>query len=217
MIHILVVEDNVAIAQLIQISLNNAGYHCEYALDGKSGADLIEQKTYDLILLDIMLPEINGYELMAYTLPTGIPVIFITARSSTKDKVKGLHMGADDYLVKPFEIAELLARVETILRRYNKSQTLFQVFDLEIDTNARSVKRNHETVSLTLKEFDLLIVLLQNKNVVLYRERLFERIWGEEFNFDTRTLDLHIQRLRKKLHLHDKIKTVYKIGYKLEV
>lgn len=217
MINILVVEDNIAIAELIQISLNQVGYNCEYVLDGEKGADLVEAKVYDLILLDIMLPNVSGYELLEYIEPSKTPVIFITAKGSTKDKVYGLQLGADDYIVKPFEIPELLARVEAVLRRYHKSQTHFNIDDIEIDIESRIVKKSNQEVSLTPKEFELLAVLLQNKNTALYRERLFSRVWGEEFDFNTRTLDLHIQRLRKKLELHQRIKTIFKIGYKLEV
>ena len=213
---ILIVEDEIAIVELIQAGLAKAGYAYEYALDGAVAADLIEHREYDLILLDIMLPKLDGYELMEYIEPQRIPVIFITARAATSDKVKGLRMGADDYIVKPFEVDELLARIETVLRRYNKSQTQIVLEDVTIDIEARSVVKNGTVIELTPKEFDLLLMLARNKNTALYRETLFERVWGEEFMGNTRTLDLHIQRLRKKLSWQDKIKTVYRIGYKLE-
>ncbi|MBU9735783.1 response regulator transcription factor [Diplocloster agilis] len=217
MITILIVEDESAIAELIQAGFEKAGYAWDYAADGKQAADKIEVRTYDLVLLDIMLPEIDGYELMEYIEPLGIPVIFLTAKGTTSDKVKGLRMGADDYIVKPFEIDELLARVDSVLRRYNKGQTLLYAADVVIDTQSRRVMQNGQEIMLTPKEYELLLFLVRNKNSALYRETLFERVWMEDFTGDSRTLDLHIQRLRKKLNWKDRIKTVYKIGYILEV
>lgn len=214
---ILVVEDEIAIAELIQITLTRAGYFCEYTLDGESGANQIERKNYDLILLDIMLPVINGYELMEYIEPLKIPVIFITAKGSTTDKVKGLHMGADDYIVKPFEMDELIARVEVVLRRFGKGVKIIQISDVVINTESKSVKKDNRIVNLTPKEYELLLVLARNKNIAMYREALFEKVWETEFTGDSRTLDLHIQRLRKKLDWKDQIKTVYRTGYMLEV
>jgi two-component system alkaline phosphatase synthesis response regulator PhoP len=216
MIKILIVEDQVSICELIAMNLSRMGYDCATAHNGKTAADLLEKNIYDLILLDIMLPEIDGYELMEYIEPTGVPVIFITAKGSLKDRVKGLQMGADDYIVKPFEIEELIARVESVLRRVGKGRTLFEIDDVQIDTIQRVVKKEAEAILLTVKEFDLLVMLVQNKNIVLYRERLYEKIWNEEWQGNTRTIDLHIQRLRKKLGWADKIKTVYKLGYRLE-
>ena len=214
---ILIVEDEQPIAELIQYTLQQAGYECECAFDGNQGADKIEKKLYDLLLLDIMLPEVDGYELLEYALPTGIPVIFITAKGTIRDKIYGLRMGADDYIVKPFDPDEMVARVESVLRRYNKSNDLITVMDTVIDVNARTVTRNGEGIALTIKEFDLLVVLARNKNIALYRDALFEKVWGEEFTGDTRTLDLTVFRLRKKLGWQDMIKTVTRIGYMLEV
>lgn len=213
---VLVVEDEEAIANLIIMNLKRAGYECDYGSDGKVGADLIENNDYDLILLDIMLPKIDGYELMEYIEPQGIPVIFITAKGSVKDKIKGLHMGADDYLVKPFSIDELLARVESVLRRYHKGMQEIFVLGIVIDVPARKVKQNGHLVDLTNKEYELLVYLVQNKNIALYRDTMYEKIWQGEFD-NTRTLDLHIQRLRKKLGWQKQIKTVFRVGYMLEV
>lgn len=197
---------------------NHGGYQCECAENGEIAADLLEQKSYDLILLDIMLPKVDGYELLEYIRQMAeIPVIFITAKSQTKDKIKGLKQGADDYITKPFEMEELMARVEAVLRRYHKTNDNVQIDDVIINVVARSVKKGETTIELTPKEFDLLMLLIQNKNIALYREVIFEKVWGEELEFETRTLDLHIQRLRKKLGWKDKIKTVYRIGYRLEV
>ena len=213
---ILIVEDEKSILDLIKINLERVGYQCECACNGKLGADLLSENDYDLVLLDIMLPHIDGYELLEYIEPLGIPVIFVTAKGSIKDRVKGLHMGADDYLVKPFSIDELLARVESVLRRYHKGMKVIRVLNIEIDIQTRQVKQNNCTISLTHKEYDLLLYLVQNKNIALYREVLYEKVWGEEWD-ESRTLDLHIQRLRKKLEWKDRIKTVYRIGYMLEI
>ncbi|MDR0293759.1 MAG: response regulator transcription factor [Oscillospiraceae bacterium] len=216
MLSILIVEDEQAIANLIHISLSDEGYRCTCAFDGKQGADLIEQETFDLILLDIMLPEFDGYELLEYIKPTGTPVIFLTAKGAVSDRIKGLKLGADDYIVKPFQIGELLARVEAVLRRYGKSEKQLAVADVFINTDSRSVTKDGRSVDLTAKEFDLLVELVRNKNVALYRDRLYEKVWNEPFTGETRTLDTHIQRLRKKLDWEERIRTVFRIGYRLE-
>lgn len=214
---ILIVEDEMAIRDLIKIELESRGYQCEVASDGEMGADLLEKQAYDLVLLDIMLPEVDGYELLEYIKQIGeMPTIFITAKSQIDDKIKGLNKGADDYITKPFEIGELVARIEAVLRRYHKGNEIQRLGEIEINVVARTVKKEGKIVCLTPKEFDLLVLLVQNKNFALYRETIFEKVWGEELEFETRTLDLHIQRLRKKLDWKDKIKTVYKIGYMLE-
>lgn len=165
-----------------------------------------------------MLPKVDGYELLEYIKQMqDTPVIFITAKSQIKDKIKGLKEGADDYITKPFVMEELLARVEAVLRRYNKLSENICIDNITINSVARTVKKDNKRIDLTPKEFDLLMLLVQNKNTALYREIIFEKVWGEELEFETRTLDLHIQRLRKKLEWKDKIKTVYRIGYMLEV
>lgn len=216
MTDILVVEDDEAIANLICVSLSGEGYRCTCARDGMEGADYIERQSFDLVLLDIMLPEVDGYELLEYIKPTGTPVIFLTAKGSTQDKVRGLRAGADDYLSKPFQIGELLARVEAVLRRYHKTETLLTVFDVVIDTASRSVTQNGEPVPLTMKEFELLLLLARNRNIALYRETIYENIWGGEYMGQSRTVDLHIQRLKKKLNWDNEITAVYKVGYRLE-
>ncbi len=213
---ILIVEDEKAINELIRISLTDAGYLCRCAYDGMQGADLIEGESFDLVLLDIMLPKVNGYELMEYIRPLNIPVIFLTAKADVNDRVKGLKMGAEDYIVKPFEIIELLARVETVLRRYDKISHYLSVYDVSVDTLSRVVK-DGKIVNLTVKEYDLLVLFLQNKNIALFRDRIYELVWQESYRGDSRTVDLHVQRMRKKVGLEDKIVSVYKIGYRLEV
>lgn len=217
MVHILVVEDEAAIAHLIVKNLTFQGYQCTCAFDGEQAADFIEKNNYDLILLDIMLPTFSGYELLDYIRPSGCPVIFITALGALDDRIKGLHAGADDYIVKPFQVGELLARVEALLRRTNKGSTEYHLLGVTINTDSRTVKKEGKQIDLTAKEFDLLIELVKNQNVALYRSQLYEKVWNEEFTGETRTLDLHIQHLRKKLGWEEHIKTVFRIGYRLEV
>ena len=216
MIQILVVEDERPISNLIAVNLRKAGYSCRCVYDGMAAADALDKARYDLILLDVMLPKVDGYELMNYITPLEIPVIFLTAKASVTDRVKGLKLGADDYLTKPFEIIELLARVETVLRRYHKTENILTVHDLVIDTSSRIVKRDGDPINLTKKEYELLLLFVRNKNVALYRETIYERIWGGEYMGDSRTVVLHVQRMRKKIGWEDKIVTVYKVGYRLE-
>ena len=216
MIKILIVEDELPISKLIEMNLSDAGYMCTCAYDGLTAADLIEKNAYDLILLDIMLPGLNGYELFEYIKPMNIPVIFITAKAALNDRVRGLHLGAEDYIVKPFEILELLARVEVVLRRYNKTQRILTYGDLTIDTSGMIVKKDGWEINLTPKEFDLATLFVRNRNITLSRERLFELVWGSEYDCDTRTLDLHILRIRKKLGWDKCLRTIHRIGYRLE-
>jgi DNA-binding response OmpR family regulator len=216
MTKILIVEDEKPINDLIQMNLVEAGYSCRSAYDGMEAADILENERFDLVLLDIMLPKVNGYELLEYIKPLEMPVIFLTAKGSVADRVKGLKLGADDYLVKPFEIVELLARVETILRRAGKTQTAFEIDDVTIDTKSHTVKRGSREVSLTNKEYELLLLFVRNRNIALFRESLYERVWESDYMGDSRTVDLHVQRLRKKLHWEEKIKAIYKVGYRLE-
>ncbi len=217
MIKILIVEDEKPISDLIKMSLLGEGYQCTCVYDGQAAADIIENETFDLILLDIMLPKIDGYELLEYIKLYKMPVIFITAKTKVNDKVKGLRAGAEDYISKPFEIIELLARVETVLRRYNKAVNIIAFDDIRIDTASRIVTKGGEPVSLTAKEFDLLLYLYQNKNKALYRTQIYAGVWGSDYLGASRTVDLHIQRLRKKLSLKKVLVPVYKIGYRLEV
>lgn len=217
MIHILIAEDEKPISNLIRLGLRRAGYTCTCVYDGAAAADLLEREQFDLILLDIMLPEIDGFALMDYIRPTEIPVIFITAKSAVADRVKGLRMGAEDYIVKPFDILELLARVDVVLRRYNKTGALLNVGGLTIDTLAMTVFRGAEEISLTRKEYELLLLFVRNPGIALYRETIYERVWNEDFPYGSKTVDLHVQRLRKKTGWEERLKAVNKVGYRLEV
>lgn len=217
MIQILIVEDEKPISNLIRMSLTRAGYSCTCVYDGNAAADLLEEKPFDLILLDVMLPGVDGFELMDYIRPLGIPVIFITAKNSVTDRVKGLRMGADDYIVKPFEVLELLARVDVVLRRYNKVDCVLEVGDLTIDTRSMQVRRSGEEIPLTKKEYDLLLLFARNPGTAMYRETIYERVWGGDYTGESRTVDLHIQRLRKKVGWEKKLKAISKVGYRLEL
>ena len=161
MIKILIVEDEEPISNLIRMSLTKAGYHCEQAFDGESAADAIEGGYYDLILLDIMLPGINGYELLEYIKTKEIPVIFITAMGDLDDRVKGLRAGAEDYITKPFEMLEVQARIETVLRRYHKMEDKIEIFDTTIDLSSRTVMQGGNQMMLTWKEFVLFLFFVR--------------------------------------------------------
>ncbi len=216
-IRILIVEDERAIANLIRLSLSKAGYACTCAFDGAQAADLLEHGRYDLVLLDVMLPEVDGFTLMEYIRPMEIPVIFLTAKNAVADRVRGLRAGAEDYIVKPFEVLELLARVDVVLRRYQKNEAVLHVGGLDIDTYAMQVRRGKEVIGLTKKEYDLLLLFAQNPRRALYRETIYERVWGEEYQYGSKTVDLHVQRLRKKVGWEDRLQAVNKVGYRLEV
>lgn len=217
MIKILIVDDEKTICDLIDINLSAAGYDCKTVQDGLKAIELIEKEHFDLVLLDIMLPGADGYDIIEYIKPLNIPVIFITAKDAVKDRVKGLKLGAEDYLVKPFEVVELVARVEVVLRRYNIANKQLTAGDVIVDMEAHKVSKAGKLVSLTNKEYGLLVLFMQNKNVALFKERLYEKVWGDEYLPDSRTLELHVQRLRKKLNWEDNLVAVYKVGYRLEL
>lgn len=217
MIHILIVEDEKPISDLLKLSLTKAGYHCTCSYNGTEAANKLETDLFDLILLDVMLPGLSGFELMDYIRDIGTPVIFITAKNALSDRVKGLRMGAEDYIVKPFEILELLARVEGVLRRHGKLETTITTGDLTINTLSMTVTRGDTDISLTKKEYDILLLFARNPGIVLYKSTIYERVWGGEYPDSTRTVELHIQRMKKKVGWEQRIKPVYAIGYRLEV
>lgn len=217
MVNIMIVEDEKPISNLIALSLKKAGYHCECAYDGLEALDMLESYYPDLILLDIMLPGADGFEILEYVKPLEIPVIFLTARGELSDRVHGLRYGAEDYIVKPFEIMELLARIEVVLRRYKKLDRIIKILGLEIDTDSRVVKKGNEEISLTKKEYDILLLFARNPGNVLCRETIYERVWGGDYIAGSRTVDLHVQRVRKKAGWEKFLVSVPKMGYRLEV
>lgn len=213
---ILVVEDEVAIRDLIKINLEIVGYDVFIAEDGIVAKEFLKNQVVDLILLDVMIPGIDGFSLIEEIKKYNIPVIFVTAKESVLDRVKGLRLGADDYIIKPFETIELLARIEAVLRRYNKEERNLKFKNIEVDVKKRTVKVNGNEVYLTAKEYDLLVLFLQNKNMAMSREQILDKVWGFDYVGETRTVDIHVQRIREKLDLKDNIKTVFKVGYRLE-
>lgn len=217
MIRILVVDDEKPIANYIKLTLKQAGYWVDCAFDGMTALEKAEQVNYDLILLDVMLPEIDGFSLMEYLAPKEVPVIFLTAKGGVQDRVKGLRLGAEDYIVKPFDVMELQARVEVVLRRYKKTEEVLHVQDIEVDTRSMQVTKTGVEISLTRKEYELLLLFIRNPNTALYRETIYERVWGGELEYGSKTVDLHVQRLRKKLGLGGELQAVNKVGYRFEV
>ena len=216
MLPILIVDDEPAIAALISRVLTAAGYTCQAVTSSEKAADLIQQNRYDLVLLDVMMPKIDGYDLLEYIRPTGTPSIFVTAKDAVSERVRGLHSGADDYIVKPFAPAELTARVEAVLRRTGRTTVQYSLWGFTVDTAACRVTRAGQEIKLTRKEYELLLLLLRGRGTALYRDYLYETLWGDDMSLDTRTLDTHITRLRKKLDLGDKLHAVRKVGYMLE-
>jgi two-component system alkaline phosphatase synthesis response regulator PhoP len=217
MAKIMVVEDEAAIADLILMNLKLVGHTGIGVSNGNEVLKQIERQKPDLIILDIMLPGKDGFALMPEIEPLQIPVIFLTAKEDLTDKITGLKLGADDYMVKPFATIELLTRIETVLKRYKAGGSTVILDNLAINLAAHTVLLAGEPVELTSKEFMLLEILIRNQNIALSREKLLELIWGYDYTGETRTVDVHIQRLRKKLGLDDKIKTIFKMGYRLEV
>ena len=215
---VLIVEDDSNIAELLNLYLEKEGFEPLVAKDGGKGVEQFRAFQPDLVLLDIMLPVMDGWSVLKKIRESSkVPVIMLTAKGETSDKVSGLEMGADDYIVKPFEIAELLARVETVLRRCRRTDGTITVGDVTVDTQSRVVTKAGEVVPLTAKEYALLLLFLQNRNIALFRETIYERVWENDYMGDSRTVDLHVQRLRKKLGWQERITAVYKVGYRLEV
>ena len=214
---ILIVEDDQTISKLIAASLSISGYESVPCFDGNEAVHMVRNEEFDLILLDIMLPGLDGFQVMEKIRETGTPVIFLTAMGDVSDRVKGLKSGAEDYIVKPFEPLELLARIEIVLRRFNREQKNLSFRDITVNMEERSVRRGSEIIDLTPKEYDLLVLFLKHQNVALSRDKILMDVWECSANIEARTVDNHVQRLRKKLGLEDCIKTVYKLGYRLEI
>jgi DNA-binding response OmpR family regulator len=215
MIKILVVEDEKPISDLIRLNLRKEGYDCTAVYDGLDAIDIVDKEHFDLVLLDVMLPGADGFEVMDYIRPLQIPVIFITARATIDDRLHGLTSGAEDYMIKPFDPLELIARVNIVLRRYDKSEKILTLGDLVVNTESNEVTKAGEEIRLTPKEFEMLVLFLRNKNITLYRDRIYEEVWGGDSDAETRTVDLHVQRIRKKVGLKNSLVTVYNMGYKI--
>ncbi len=207
---ILVIEDDRSISELIEIQLSISGYDVVTASNGKEGLEKLS-KDIDLVILDIMMPVMNGYEVLEHIKET--PTIILSAKDQLDDKMKGFHLGADDYLAKPFELMELLMRVKAVLKR-NRPIRLYEKFGVKVDFENRIVLKGDRHINLTLKEYDLLSYLIENEGMALSRDCLLENVWDFAFAGSSRTVDIHIQKLRKKLEIP--IETVYKYGYRLE-
>lgn len=216
MARVLIVEDEVLINKHITDELTYIGHKCSSAFDGEEALNFINSNTFDLIILDVMLPKISGFELMKHI--KKIPVIFVTAKSDLNDRLNGLDLGADDYIVKPFEMPELLARVRVVLRRTNRSEQFFPLDDLMIDFESQKVFRGGEEINLTAKEFAVLDMFITNKNCVLTREQILDSVWAYNYEGETtQVIDVYVQHLRKKLGLKNRIKAIYGVGYRFEL
>ena len=214
MARILVLEDEKAINDLVALNLGMVGHTVVQAFTGREALSIAERTPLDLLILDVMLPDTNGFSV--YERLRGTPAIFLTALGETADKVKGFEHGADDYIVKPFEMTELLLRVEAVLRRTQKSEAHYRLGEMDIDFSAKTVTVDGKPVDLTMQEYALLEVLVKNRNIALSRQKLIKEAWGFSFMGESRTVDVHIQRIRKKLNLADHIATVYRFGYRFE-
>lgn len=216
MTRILIVEDDINIARTIKATLSMVGYEGTVCHNGKTAVELIKSGGWDLILLDVMLPELSGFEIMTKIKGYNTPVIFLSAMQNVMDKVHGLRLGAEDYIVKPFEALELLARVEVVLRRTNKLSKTVTYGDIVADTSRHTVHKGGKRIALTPKEFDLLVFFLRNTDIAVTRERLVSAVWDINFDGESRTVDIHVQQIRKKLDLYKKLVTIPKLGYRLD-
>ncbi len=216
MIKILIVEDDENIAKSIEATTSIVGYSSEIISDGNIAVSKIKENDHDLVLLDIMLPQLSGFEIIEKIKHRKIPVIFLTALSDVSDKVKGLRLGAEDYITKPFEAMELLARIEVVLRRKSKTDDILVYDNIILDIKRHKASLNGQDIALTLKEFEIISLFIKNIDIVITRERLISGVWGYDYEGESRTLDIHIQQVRKKLSLSGKLITIPKLGYRLE-
>ena len=218
MIRILIVEDDENISKMLAATLSIGGYGYAQCGDGLEAIGRITAESYDLILLDVMLPGADGFAVLDAIRAKGCetPVIFLTALGAVADKVKGLRGGAEDYIVKPFEAVELLARIEVVLRRASKSEMRLQYGDICVDIERHTVTKNGEPVVLTPKEFDVLVVFMRNVDVAITREQLLSNVWEYNYTGESRTVDIHVQQVRRKLGLQGRLITIPKLGYRLE-
>jgi len=216
MIDILIVEDEMHISKMIEATLSIGGYRGHICGNGKEAVQRILEEKFDLILLDVMLPDMDGFQVIEEIRCREVPVIFLTAMQEVSDKVKGLKLGAEDYIVKPFEAVELLARIEVVLRRTHRNNNILNYKYITIDIDKHIVKKNGEIINLTPKEFEILVFFIQHVDIAITRERLLAAVWGYEFIGESRTIDIHVQHVRKKMDLNDKLITIPKLGYRLE-
>lgn len=213
MARLLIVEDEKAINELMVRTLSTTGHQCLAAFTGSEAISVAKKQKPDLVLLDINLPDMDGFHVMKHI--EGIPVIYVTARNEIGDRVRGLDGGAEDYIVKPFHLQELISRVNVVLRRY-KREAVFCLGQVTVDLQNCEASLKGRRIALTRREFELLKTLILNKNITLTRQQLLNAAWGWEYEGEERTVDVHIQRLRKKLNWENEIKTIYKTGYRLE-
>lgn len=213
---VLIVEDEPAIADLIEMTLSPHGYPCRKVQSAEEAADLLDTGRFSLVLLDVMLPGEDGFALMDYIGPSQTPVIFVTARTDVADRVRGLRAGAYDYISKPFAPDELLARVDGLMRHTGRLGPGLSVWGVRIDCERRAVSKNGSPVRLTPREYDLMMLLVRNRGITLYRNVLLDQVWGEACPESSRTLDIHISRLRSKLGWKKVLVSVPGIGYRLE-
>ncbi len=215
MAKILIAEDEKAINDLIRMNLTLTGHKCTQVYDGEGAVEAVINDKYDLVILDVMLPKISGFEAIKQMGET--PVIFVTAKAGLEDRLEGLRLGAEDYIVKPFEMPELTERVKTVLRRTRRFLNVFEFDDIRVEFYCRKVYKSGKEVVLKPKEFDLLETLINNRNLALSREKLISLVWNFDYEGDTRTVDVHVQKLRQKLGIASRLQTVYKLGYRFEV
>ena len=215
MAKILIVEDEKAINDLIKLNLELVGHTCTQVFDGGRVIEKVNGEKYDIILLDVMLPQLSGFDIIKQL--SGTPVIFVTAKAGINDRLTGLKLGADDYIVKPFDILELVERVKAVLRRTKSDPHVFEFDDIRVEFDNRRVYKGGKNVVLKPKEFELLEAFINNRNLALSREKLINLVWNFDYEGDTRTVDVHVQRLRQKLGITARLQTVYKTGYRLEI
>ena len=217
MYRILIVEDDKPLSELLQMNFTVAGYASDTAFSGTEALDLIAQHSYNLAVMDIMIPGPDGFELLPAMQEKDIPVIYVSAKAGVSDRIKGLKLGAEDYLVKPFSVLELLVRMEKVLeRRHPEENGTLESGDITVLLKERTVMLSEKEVALKPLEYDLLLMFLKHPNMVFTREQLLHEVWGDEFYGETRTVDNHVAVLRKKLDLSERIVTVYRVGYRFE-
>lgn len=213
---ILIIEDDISIARLIKTYVSFAGYEAAIAPDGELALVMLGEEKYNLVFLDLMLPHVDGEMVLETIKKLRLPVIVVSAKSSLVDRVRLLRAGADDYITKPFESADLIARIEAVLRRTERSFGVLEFGDIAMDIDRHVVLKGGREVDITPKEFDLLQYFLENRNKVVKREELSAHVWGQEYLESSRTVEIHVQRLRKKMGLNEELRTVTKVGYILE-